>query len=159
MILTTMIHAMIVMMMMDTKNEEEDTPEDGNRIDMICLNCRAIYDLFPVFLCATSCPNMYDNISQIHVYKPTTCLVQTPSFTDISSSKLPNLELHEGLINKDDWMTTMNLANCYFHVQLHEKDHDKVAFAFPKSASKDETEYNYYVIKILVYGLKPALRE
>ena len=72
------------------------------------------------------------------------------------SSKLPNLELHEGLINKDDWMTTLDLANCYFHVRLHEKDHDKVAFAFPKSASKDETEYNYYVIKILVYGLKPA---
>ena len=53
-------------------------------------------------------------------------------------------------------MTTLDLANCYFHVRLHEKDHDKVAFAFPKSASINETKYNYYVIKILVYGLKPA---
>ena len=53
-------------------------------IDMIYLDCRAICDLFPVLYRATSCPNMYDILSQIHVYKPATCLVQTPSFTDIS---------------------------------------------------------------------------
>ena len=50
-------------------------------IDMIYLDCRAICDLFPVLYRATSCPNMYDILSQIHVYKPATCLVQTPSFT------------------------------------------------------------------------------
>ena len=72
------------------------------------------------------------------------------------STKLPPLELSENLIDKDDWMTTLDLANCYFHVRLNVQDHGRVAFAFPKSSKKNEDEYDFYLIKILVYGLKPA---
>ena len=72
------------------------------------------------------------------------------------SSKLPYLELSENLVHEDDWMTTLDLANCYFHVRLNVQDHGKVAFAFPKSSKENEDRYDYYIIKILVYGLKPA---
>ena len=72
------------------------------------------------------------------------------------STKLPPLELSENLVDKDDWMTTLDLANCYFHVRLHVQDHGRVAFAFPKSSNKNEDRYDFYIIKILVYGLKPA---
>ena len=72
------------------------------------------------------------------------------------NSKLPSLELSESLIDKDDYMTTLDLANCYFHMRLNAQDHGKIAFALPKSSAENETRYNYYVIKILVYGLKPA---
>ena len=72
------------------------------------------------------------------------------------SSKLPPLELSESLIDKDDYMTTLDLANCYFHVRLNAQDHGRIAFALPKTSAPDETRYDYYIIKILVYGLKPA---
>ena len=72
------------------------------------------------------------------------------------SSKLPPLPLSESLIDKDDYMTTLDLANCYFHVRLNAQDHRKIAFALPKTSAPDETRYDYYIIKILVYGLKPA---
>ena len=72
------------------------------------------------------------------------------------STKLPPLELSENLIDKDDWMTTLDLANCYFHVRLNVQDHGRVAFAFPKSSKENEDRYDFYLIKILIYGLKPA---
>ena len=72
------------------------------------------------------------------------------------STKLPPLELSENLIDKDDWMTTLDLANCYFHVRLNVQDHGRVAFAFPKSSKENEDEYDFYLVKILIYGLKPA---
>ena len=72
------------------------------------------------------------------------------------STKLPTLELSESLIEKDDFFSTLDLQNCYFHVKLHESDHDKVAFALPLTSEANESRYRYFVIKILVYGLKPA---
>ena len=79
MMTTTVIHAMIVIMIL--KKEEEDTPEDEIGINMICLDCRGICDPFPVLHCATSCPNVYYNHSQIHTHKPATCINQWYSFT------------------------------------------------------------------------------
>ena len=72
------------------------------------------------------------------------------------STKLPTLEISEGLIQKGDYFTTLDLQNCFFHVRLNKSDHDKVAFALPLTSDKEETRYRFFRIKILVYGLKPA---
>ena len=71
-------------------------------------------------------------------------------------TKLGTLELSEGLVKEGDYFTTLDLSNAYFHVKLHEKDHNKVAFAFPITNDKDEDRYRFFYFKILVYGLKPA---
>jgi len=71
-------------------------------------------------------------------------------------TKLPSLEFSESIIEKGDYFVTLDLANCYFHVKLHEDDRNKVAFAFPKSSNPEETEFRYFYVNILIYGLKPA---
>ena len=72
------------------------------------------------------------------------------------ATKLPSLEYSEQLIKKNDFFVTLDLANCYFHVKLHKADHDKIAFAFPATNSRQESRYRFFIIKILIYGLKPA---
>ena len=72
------------------------------------------------------------------------------------STKLPTLEVSEGLIKKGDFFTTLDLKNCFFHIRLNKADHDKVAFALPLTNDRNETRYRYFRIKILAYGLKPA---
>ena len=64
-------------------------------------------------------------------------------------TKLSTLEQSEGLIEKGDFFVTLDLSNAYFHVKLHEKDHDKVAFAFPITNDKDEDRFRFFYIKIL----------
>ena len=71
-------------------------------------------------------------------------------------TKLPTLEYSESIIEKGDYFVTLDLTNCYFHVKLHEEDRDKVAFAFPKSSNPEETEFRFFFVNILIYGLKPA---
>ena len=72
------------------------------------------------------------------------------------ATKLPTLEYSETLIEKGDYFVTLDLTNCYFHVKLHAKDHDKVVFAFPISNKENETKFRFIYVKILIYGLKPA---
>ena len=71
-------------------------------------------------------------------------------------TKLGTLEVSERLVKEGDYFTTLDLSNAYFHVKLHEKDHNKVAFAFPITNDKNEDRYRFFYFKILVYGLKPA---
>ena len=72
------------------------------------------------------------------------------------TTKLPSLEYSEKLIEKGDYFVTLDLQNCYFHVKIHASDHDKIAFAFPVTGRENETEFRYFYVKILIYGLKPA---
>ena len=72
------------------------------------------------------------------------------------ATKLPTLEHSEALIEKGDIFVTLVLSNCYFHVKLRREDHDKVAFAFPNTNDENETNFRFFYIKILIYGLKPA---
>ena len=70
------------------------------------------------------------------------------------STKLPTLKLSEALVEPSDLGLCLDLKNCYFHVKLHASDYGKVAFAVPKEGS--DTEYDFYVILVMVYGLSPA---
>ena len=70
------------------------------------------------------------------------------------STKLPTLKLCEALIEPSDFGLCLDLKNCYFHVKLHPSDYGKISFAVPKEGSS--TEYDFYVILIMVYGLSPA---
>ena len=71
-------------------------------------------------------------------------------------SKLPNLRYSESLIQKGDFSVVQDLRNCYFHCQLHKSDYGKVCFAFPKENSPQCMEYDFYIVKVMIYGLKLA---
>ena len=72
-------------------------------------------------------------------------------------SKLPTLKISEELIGSNDYAIVHDLRNCYFHVSLHDSDIGKVCFAFPKCKDGEGSrEFEFYVVKILIYGLKPA---
>lgn len=69
-------------------------------------------------------------------------------------TKLPTLKLSEALVEHSDFGLCLDLRNCYFHVKLHKSDYGKIAFAVPKEGS--DSEYDFYVVLVMIYGLSPA---
>ena len=59
------------------------------------------------------------------------------------STKLPTLEWSESLIEKNDFFSTLDLQNCYFHVRLHESDHNKVPSHFRSLAKKTNQDIDF----------------
>ena len=70
------------------------------------------------------------------------------------STKLPTLKMSEALVEPFDFGLCLDLRNCYFHVKLHSSDYGKIAFAVPKEG--EDSEFDFYVVKIMIYGLSPA---
>jgi len=68
-------------------------------------------------------------------------------------TKLADLSVSEQLIEEGDFMTVFDLRNMFFHVRLHPNMYRYFGFALPN----EEGGEDYYVLKVLVYGCKPAV--
>ena len=78
-----------------------------------------------------------------HVNK---CLKQT-------HVKMDDLTVAEELISPGDFMASFDLANQFFHVQLHPEDRKYFGFALPTEDGKEE----FFQFKVMAYGFSPAV--
>ena len=78
-------------------------------------------------------------------YLNTIMEVEKVSLTDLSKS--------EKQLMRNDYMNTMDLENCYFHVSIVKEHQQYLGFQVPDEETGDPI---YYVFTVLIYGLSPA---
>ena len=74
-------------------------------------------------------------------------------FIVTKSTKLDDLSVSEHLLEPDDFMTSFDLKNQFFHVKLHPDMYRYFGFAVKNNLGVEK----YYYFKVLVYGCKPAV--
>ena len=67
--------------------------------------------------------------------------------------KLEDLSIAEQLVDKNDFMCTLDLKNQFFHVQLNSDYKKFFGFKLPNESGVNE----YYQFKVMAYGCKPAV--
>ena len=67
--------------------------------------------------------------------------------------KLEDLSVAEQLVDKNDFMCTLDLKNQFFHVQLNSDYKKYFVFELPNDSGLNE----YYQFNVMAYGCKPAV--
>ena len=67
--------------------------------------------------------------------------------------KLEDLSIAEKLVDKNDFMCTLDLKNQFFHVQLNADYKKYFGFKFPNDSGLNE----YYQFNVMAYWCKPAV--
>ena len=67
--------------------------------------------------------------------------------------KLEDLSVAEQLVDKNDFMCTLDLKNQFFHVQLNSDYKKYFWFKLPNESGVNE----YYQINVMAYGCKPTV--
>ena len=67
--------------------------------------------------------------------------------------KLDDLTASEHLLDVEDWMTSFDLKNQFFHIKLHPEFYKYFGFSVPDDQGVDR----FYCFTVLIYGCKPAV--
>ena len=67
--------------------------------------------------------------------------------------KLDDLSVAEHLVDRNDFMASLDLKNMFFHVQLHPEFKKYFGFKLPNEDGTDQ----YYQFTVMAYGIKPAV--
>ena len=70
-----------------------------------------------------------------------------------SHVKMDDLTVAEELIEQGDFMASFDLANQFFHVQLHQDDRKYFGFALPREDGGED----YYQFRVMAYGFSTAV--
>ena len=69
------------------------------------------------------------------------------------SVRLTNLQEAEKLLEKDDWQTSFDMLNMYFHVRVNEEFQK----FFGCQVTSPEGEKIYFIFLVMIYGIKDAV--